>query len=551
MLTKLSIKNYTLIETMEIGFDKGFTVSTGETGAGKSILLGALSLILGKRADLSVLMDKSRKCIVESEFDISRLDLEDFFDAHDLDFEPLTLLRREISPSGKSRAFINDTPVNLTVMKALGEQLVDIHSQHQTLLLNDTLFQLELYDGYVNQTNVLKDYQRVFREFRLSNQRLTKIKEENARAKRDEDYLRFQINELEAAQLDVEEVEALEEKVKLLTHAGEISKTVAMAVQILKEDEVSVLDLLSRLREAFFKLSDYHSDFKDYYSRLDSAVIELSDLADEIERLSGSDEFNPDELQIVRERLDVLYALQQKHHARDMADLIRIYEEYRKQLDAIQSLDEQQQEEERRLAELTTALTTSANKIHVMRTEKVAEFEHSVEHLLRLLGMKEAVFKVQIKNMPHFGERGKDDVRFLFNANKGGDLTEISKSASGGELSRLMLALKSLVHQVKVLPTIIFDEIDAGVFGEIAGKLGNILKEMSRRLQVMSITHLPQIAAKADAHFKVYKTLNNNRTNSAVALLNDESRQEEIAKMLSDEKVTDAARKAALELMRN
>ena len=388
-------------------------------------------------------------------------------------------------------------------------------------------------------------------EFRLSNQRLTKIKEENARAKRDEDYLRFQINELEAAQLDVEEVEALEEKVKLLTHAGEISKTVAMAVQILKEDEVSVLDLLSRLREAFFKLSDYHSDFKDYYSRLDSAVIELSDLADEIERLSGSDEFNPDELQIARERLDVLYALQQKHHARDMADLIRIYEEYRKQLDAIQSLDEQQQEEERRLAELTTALTTSANKIHVMRTEKVAEFEHSVEHLLRLLGMKEAVFKVQIKNMPHFGERGKDDVRFLFNANKGGDLTEISKSASGGELSRLMLALKSLVHQVKVLPTIIFDEIDAGVSGEIAGKLGNILKEMSRRLQVMSITHLPQIAAKADAHFKVYKTLNNNRTNSAVALLNDESRQEEIAKMLSDEKVTDAARKAALELMRN
>ncbi len=551
MLTKLSIKNYTLIETMEIGFDKGFTVITGETGAGKSILLGALSLILGKRADLSVLMDKSRKCIVESEFDISRLDLEDFFDAHDLDFEPLTLLRREISPSGKSRAFINDTPVNLTVMKALGEQLVDIHSQHQTLLLNDTLFQLELYDGYVNQTNVLKDYQRVFREFRLSNQRLTKIKEENARAKRDEDYLRFQINELEAAQLDVEEVEALEEKVKLLTHAGEISQTVAMAVQILKEDEVSVLDLLSRLREAFFKLSDYHSDFKDYYSRLDSAVIELSDLADEIERLSGSDEFNPDELQIARERLDVLYALQQKHHARDMADLIRIYEEYRKQLDAIQSLDEQQQEEERRLAELTTALTTSANKIHATRTEKVAEFEHSVEHLLRLLGMKEAVFKVQIKNMPHFGERGKDDVRFLFNANKGGDLTEISKSASGGELSRLMLALKSLVHQVKVLPTIIFDEIDAGVSGEIAGKLGNILKEMSRRLQVMSITHLPQIAAKADAHFKVYKILNNNRTNSAVALLNDESRQEEIAKMLSDEKVTDAARKAALELMRN
>jgi len=551
MLTRLFIKNYTLIETMEIGFDRGFTVITGETGAGKSILLGALSLILGKRADLSVLMDKSRKCVVEGEFDLSQLDLEDFFDVNDLDYDTLTLMRREILPSGKSRAFINDTPVNLTVMKALGEQLVDIHSQHQTLLLNDILFQLELYDGYVNQPEVIKDYQQIYREFRISSQRLTKIKEENARAKRDEDYLRFQLNELEAAQLDVAEVEALEEKVQMLTHAEEISQTTAMAVQMLKEDETSVIDHLNRLRDSFYKLSDFHPDFKAFYARLDSSVIELSDLTDEIERLSGSDEFNPSELQHVQERLDVLYALQQKHHALDMADLIRIYDDYRKQLDAIQSLDEQQQAEERHLAELTDALSANAQKLHALRAAKTGEFERSVEHLLHLLGMKEAVFKIQIKELPRFGERGRDDVRFLFNANKGGRLTEIAKSASGGELSRLMLALKSLVHQVKVLPTIIFDEIDAGVSGEIGGKLGNILKEMAVRLQVMSITHLPQIAAKADVHFKVFKTIHNDRTTSVVARLDDEGRKEEIAKMLSDENVTDAARRAALELMKN
>ena len=551
MLTKLSIKNYTLIETMEIGFDKGFTVITGETGAGKSILLGALSLILGKRADRSVLMEKDRKCVVEGEFDVRQLDLEDFFDAYDLDFEPLTLMRREILPSGKSRAFINDTPVNLTVMKALGEQLVDIHSQHQTLLLNDVLFQLELYDGYVNQSEVLKDYRQIYKEFRNSSQRLTEIKEENARAKRDEDYLRFQLNELEAAQLDVDEAKELEEKARMLIHAEEISQTTAMAVHVLKEDEMSVLDHLNQLREAFFKLSDFHPDFKEFYARLDNSVIELTDLTDEIERLSGSDEFNPAELQHVQERLDLLYALQQKHHAMDMADLIRIYEDYRLQLDAIQSLDEQQQAEEKRLDDLTTALTAGADKLHVLRMEKITEFEQSMGNLLQLLGMKEAVFKVRIEKLPHFGECGTDDVRFLFNANKGGDLTEISKSASGGELSRLMLALKSLVNQVKVLPTIIFDEIDAGVSGDIAGKLGNILKDMASRLQVMSITHLPQIAAKADAHFKVSKTLNNNRTNSVVSLLDDEGRKEEIAKMLSDEKVTDAARQAALELMKN
>lgn len=550
MLSKLSIKNYTLIESLELDFDRGFTVITGETGAGKSILLGALSLILGKRADLSVLMDKDRKCVVEGEFDLSLLDLESFFDRNDLDYEENTLMRREILPSGKSRAFINDTPVNLTVMKALGEQLVDIHSQHQTLLLNDVLFQLELYDGYLNQEKLLREYRRLYTDYRLSNQRLAKIKEENARARRDEDYLRFQLNELEAAHLDVEEAKLLEEKVQRLTHAEEISQTTAMAVSLLKEDEIAIVDQLSRLRDAFDKLSEFHPDFKDFYTRLDSAVIELADLADEIERLSGSDEFNPAELQQVQERLDILYALQQKHHAVDMTDLVRIYEDYRQQLEAIQTLDDQEKEEEERLKKLEQSLVLLAGRLHEVRMEKATEFERLVEAVLHQLGMKEAVFKVRIESLGRFGERGRDDVRFLFNANRGGSLTEIAKSASGGELSRLMLALKSLVHQVKVLPTIIFDEIDAGVSGEIGGKLGNILKEMATRLQVMSITHLPQIAAKADVHFRVYKIDHHKRTTSTVARLDETERKEEIAKMLSDERVTDAARQAAGELLK-
>ena len=550
MLSKLSIKNYTLIESLELDFDRGFTVITGETGAGKSILLGALSLILGKRADLSVLMDKDRKCVVEGEFDLSLLDLKSFFDHNDLDYEENTLMRREILPSGKSRAFINDTPVNLTVMKALGEKLVDIHSQHQTLLLNDVLFQLELYDGYLNQEELLREYRSLYADYRLSKQRLAKIKEENTRARRDEDYFRFQLNELEAAHLDVEEAKLLEEKVQRLTHAEEISQSTAMAVNLLKEDEISVIDQLSRLRDAFDKLSEFHPDFKDFYARLDSAVIELADLADEIERLSGSDEFNPAELQQVQERLDILYALQQKHHAVDMSDLVRIYEDYRQQLEAIQTLDDQEKEEEERLKKLEQSLAFLADRLHGVRMENATEFERSVEAVLHQLGMKEAVFKVRIESLDRFGERGRDDVRFLFNANRGGALTEISKSASGGELSRLMLALKSLVHQVKVLPTIIFDEIDAGVSGEIGGKLGNILKEMAARLQVMSITHLPQIAAKADVHFRVYKIDHQKRTTSTVARLNETERKEEIAKMLSDERVTDAARQAAGELLK-
>ena len=551
MLQHLSIKNYTLIDAMEIGFNKGFTVITGETGAGKSILLGALSLLLGKRADPGVLMDKEKKCVIEATFNLSQLELNDFFEENDLDYDPQTVVRREIVPSGKSRAFINDTPVTLPLLKELGEKLVDIHSQHQTLLLNEADFQREVLDGFVNRPDVLREYQTLYRQFRASEKKLAYLTEKNQQERRDEDYVRFQWNELDAAALDVTEFQELEEKVQMLSHAEEINHSVDMARSLLKENEPSVLDQLNEVREAFSRLSEFHPLLKELGERLHSLVIELGDLANEIEHFSGDTDFDPSELQRVETRLDELYRLQQKHHVSDIQSLIAIRDDFSDKLQSVASLDEEIEAEKQHLEKLTGALSQKASEISNFRKKVVPVFEKEVEKLLQLLGMNNAAFNVRLETSERFGMWGKDTITFLFNANKGGRLSEISKSASGGELSRLMLALKSLVHQVKILPTIIFDEIDAGVSGEIAGKVGNILKGMSQHLQVLTITHLPQIAAKADTHLMVYKSDQKGITTSRIESLDMESRLESIARMLSDEKITDAAKKAASELLNN
>lgn len=549
MLSHLSIKNYTLIDQMEVGFQPGFTVITGETGAGKSILLGALSLLLGKRADPSVLMDKDDKCVVEATFDIHSLNMESFFRDNDLDYGPETVLRREIVPSGKSRAFVNDTPVNLNVLKDLGEKLVDIHSQHQTLLLNEADFQREVLDGYVNEPSLIREYKELFAQYSESEKRLEQLNDENQQARRDEDYFKFQLDELLAARLNADELPELEERAVMLSHAEDIGQSVALARTVLKDDEHSVLDQLNQVKEAFSRLAEVHSGIREFVERLRSATIELSDLTGDIERFSDLAEFDPEEMKQVEERLDMIYRLQQKHHAENISKLIEIRDDFQQKLDSILSLDTQIEEEKTRLSKLTVSLEEKAKTLSGLRKKVSAGFEKEVEIILKQLGMKDAVFKVQIEPLKRFSLWGRDNITFLFNANKGGQLSEISKSASGGELSRLMLALKSLVHQVQVLPTIIFDEIDSGVSGEIAGKLGNILKKMSGQLQVMAITHLPQIAAKADAHFNVYKAEKEGVTTSRIVPLNKDGRLEEIAKMLSDEKITDAARKAALALM--
>ncbi len=551
MLQKLSITNYTLLRSAEIDFGEGFTAITGETGAGKSILLGALSLILGRRADPSVLMDKSKKCIVEGVFDIGRLELRPFFEQNDLDYETRTLLRREINPAGKSRAFVNDTPVNLNVLRVLGERLVDIHSQHQTLLLNESGFQLALFDAFVNRPALHETYRTLYRHFKEGEKRLKILREQNEKAKRDEDYFQFQLNELETAGLDAEEMAALEEKSKLLAHAVEIKTATDMAVDLLKEGEISVLEQLGRLKEVFSRLAEFHTDINNFYGRLQSSYIELADLASEIENFASLNEFDPVELREVEGRLNTLYSLQQKHHVADVEGLIALRETYRRKLENISGLEGELEAQKHQVAELRKKLEGASAGLRAAREKKIPVFEKEVVSLLRQLGIKEAQFRAVLTPLETFGPYGKEGLTFYFTANKGGELLPIARTASGGELSRLMLAIKSLIHQAGVLPTIVFDEIDAGVSGEIAGKLGAILQKMSQRIQVLGITHLPQIASRADHHFKVFKRTQGELTVSEIVPLNKAERLEEIAKMLSDEKITDASRAAAAELLKH
>ncbi|UBM62989.1 DNA repair protein RecN [Candidatus Sulfidibacterium hydrothermale] len=549
MLQKLSITNYTLISRAEIDFDAGFTVITGETGAGKSILLGALSLILGRRADPSVLMDKTKKCVVEGTFFIGNLNLSTFFDENDLDYDEQTLLRREINPAGKSRAFINDTPVNLNVLRALGERLVDIHSQHQTLLLNEQDFQRALFDAYIQKPGLKETYSRLFKQYRETEKKVFQLQKQNEQAKRDEDYYRFQLNELDAAALDADEMTRLEEKNKLLRHAVDLRSASELAAELLKNGDVSVLEMLGRLKETFSRLSDLHPSIAEFTERLSSSYIELADLALEIESFASLNEFDPDELQQNEERLNMLYSLMQKHHVNDVEGLLALAEEYREKLENITGLENELEKEKKKLVEITHQLEKAADALRQAREKAIPSFEKEVIRLLQQLGMKDAQFQVKLIPLSSFSAYGKEQVHFYFSANKGKEPDLLSKTASGGELSRLMLAVKSLIHQEGVLPTIVFDEIDAGVSGDIAGKLGMILKKMATHIQVLAITHLPQIAARADFHFRVFKNTENDKTVSQIVLLNAEERLEEIAKMLSDEKVTDASRAAARELL--
>lgn len=549
MLQYLTIQNYTLIEKATIDINPGFTVITGETGAGKSILLGALALLLGKRADVTVLKNPDKKCIVEAVFNLSGLDLETFFNDNDLDFELETVIRREIAPTGKSRAFVNDTPVNITILKKLGEQLVDIHSQHQTLLLNEKGFQQQLFDAYVNEPELLKNISNVYFEYVQTLRDVKKLKEQNDKAKSDEDYFYFQLNELDNAGLNEEEVKAMEEKASILTHSEEIAMAVSGGLQVLNENEDAVIDKIREIKDKFSRLENVNPGLRDIASRLDGIHIELSDLVNDIEKYMDVVQFDPSERQVIEERLDEIYRLQQKHHVSNINDLISVRESFRKSLEQINSLDSKLEEMTESLIQIEKKLDKLSLELRNKRIKEIPGFQKEVISLLQQLGMSNARFEVNLEPLDEFNRWGKDQITFLFSANPGTPLTKIARAASGGELSRLMLALKSLVHQKKLLPTIIFDEIDSGVSGDIAGKVGAILQTMAQNVQVLAITHLPQIAGRAKYQFKVSKVVTNHTTHSRITLLNREQRLEEIAKMLSDEKVTDAARKVANELL--
>ncbi len=549
MLKHLTIQNYALIEELRIGFSKGFTVITGETGAGKSILLGALGLLVGNRADPNVLMDKQKKCVVEGSFEISNLGLRDFFEANDIDFEELSILRREIIPSGRSRAFINDTPVKLDLLKKLGEFLVDIHSQHQTLMLNNTLFQLEVLDGYINQPDLLHNYRAVFQKYESNRQKLEKLIRDNKAAKQDEDYIRFQFNELESAKLNIEATKELIEKEKFLSHAEDVIREVSQANQNLSENEPSVSSQIIETVNGLKRIAEFFQPARLILERLENLQIEIKDIASEVEIALQRINFNPGEYQEVVDKLDNVYRLQQKYGVQSVSSLIEIRDDFDEKLNNSISLEEEIESLSILNNQLESELENLAGLLHKSRIEHAVYFDESITKILTKLGMKGAAFETNISKHKSYSENGYDEVQFLFNANKGGVPGEISKIASGGELSRLMLAVKSLVSKENFLPTVIFDEIDAGVSGEIAGKVGNILKKMSISHQLIVISHLPQIASKADVHLLVSKVEENGQERSKISLLNSAGRVDEIAKMMSDEKVSLSAIETAKELL--
>jgi DNA repair protein RecN (Recombination protein N) len=549
MLQSIYIQNYALINELEIDFNKGLNIITGETGAGKSILLGALSLVLGQRADTSVLKDKTKKCFVEAKFQIKQYKIKDFFIQNDLDYEDLTTIRREITDNGKSRAFINDTPVNLAILKDLNNNLIDIHSQHESLLLGDDHFQLSLVDSFADHQELLDSYRNIFEEYNILTTEYKKLINNADKAKADLDYYQYQFNQLEALKLVEGEQDELEAEIEKLNHAEEIKLNLSNSYHLLSGEDISIISNLKQAKSSIESISKYIKEGDSFIQRIDSAYIELQDINNEIEQLNEKIEHDPARIEFIRERLDNIYSLQQKHKVATLKELIKIKEELQQKIDSINSYDFETEKIKKELNVLYGELSELSNQIHENRKNVIPKIENKVIEILRQLGIPNADFKVEQILSEEFLPTGKEIIRFLFSANKNVALEELSKVASGGEISRLMISIKSLIVETITLPTIIFDEIDAGTSGEIADKMGSIIKRMSENMQVINITHLPQIASKGDFHYLVYKKDNHETTNTYIKLLSQDERINEIAKMLSGEALSDAAIKNARVLL--
>lgn len=542
MLRSLYIQNYALIEKLDISFGAGFSVITGETGAGKSIILGAIGLLLGQRAEVKAIRQGASKCVIEARFDISAYGMESFFEDNELEYEEECILRREVYASGKSRAFINDTPASLVQMKELGEQLIDVHSQHQNLLLNKEGFQLNVLDILSHNDEQLSAYQSLYREWKQAQQELADLIARAEQNKADEDYIRFQLEQLEEANLSAGEQEELEQETVMLSHAEEIKAGLFRVGQLLTSDEGGLLAGLKESLNTMLGLQKVYSPATELAERLESTYIELKDVSQEVSSQEEDVEFNPDRLEEVNDRLNLIYTLQQKHRATTVEELLTLAEEYAAKLAAITSYDE-------RIGELTTLCDTLYNKVRKQaavltkaRTGAAREVEKQMASRLVPLGMPNVRFQVEMGIRKEPGVHGEDTVNFLFSANKNGSLQNISSVASGGEIARVMLSIKAMIAGAVKLPTIVFDEIDTGVSGEIADRMADIMQEMGEQdRQVISITHLPQIAARGCAHYKVYKQDNETETNSHIRRLADEERVEEIAHMLSGATLTEAA----------
>ncbi len=550
MLSKLQIKNYALIDALDINFDDKLNIITGETGAGKSIIMGALGLILGNRAESKHFFDESRKCIIEGHFYIKDYNLQDLFNSLDLDYEDTSLIRRELHADGKSRAFVNDTPVTLQTLKILGEKLIDIHSQHATLQINTESFQLLVLDTVSQNQSVLADYKKKYQEYKRTVAELKQLEEDLAKAQSESDYQQFVFNELEQANLQDQDQEGLEAEQSQLENAEEIKRHFHAASSELQDGEINVLDSLKQALSSLQNGARYLPSSESLVDRLQSSLIELKDLSAEVEQVAEGISMDEERLSIVNERLSILYDLQKKHRVTTVKELLELKQDLENKLQATDSQGEQIEVLKVKIEKLHQEIAKLADQLTKNRSKATKIVEKEVQEVLSRVGMPHAQLNVELNKLSDFKSTGQDEVSFLFSANKGQALQPIHRVASGGELSRVMLAIKSLVAKTSALPTIIFDEIDTGISGEVALRVGELMEELAENMQVISITHLPQIASQGNSHFKVYKEDKGNKTKSNIVLMNEEERVLEIAQMLSGANPEDTAIQHAKEMLK-
>ena len=549
MLTQLSINNYALINQLSIDFDNGLSIITGETGAGKSILLGALGLVLGNRADLSSLKDTSKKCVVEAKVAISNYKLQDFFEEVDLDYEDETIIRREILPSGKSRAFVNDTPVRLSILNELRSTLIDVHSQHQTLELSDNNFQFSILDALAKNQDKIESYKRGYSKLNRLNKELEKLELDQKEANQQYDYNLHLFNELDQANLKEDEQEILEKKLEKLNNIEDIKLNLSEALEISVNEEIGIQNLLNTLENRLSKIASFSNDYQELSERIASVKIEVDDVVTELENANENIDFNPNEIEELNDRLQFLYNLQKKHYVSSNGELLKVLEDLSEKVSQVENAEETINNKKKEIYDVSVKLDKVAILIYKSRKKSIPKLTKDLEDLLLELGMKNARFSIELKQTPIYFSNGKDKLELLFSANKGGNFGELKKVASGGELSRIMLAVKTILSANTQLPTIIFDEIDTGVSGEVSNKIAAIMQQMSNNMQVIAITHLPQIAAKGKNHYKVFKEEINGITTTNLKQLSDNERIVEIAEMLSGKNISNSALTHAKELL--
>ncbi|MDO4783168.1 MAG: DNA repair protein RecN [Capnocytophaga felis] len=550
MLKSLSIKNFALIDDLQINFPEGFIIITGETGAGKSILLDALSLVLGKRADMSVLRNEEEKCIIEVEFDLYKYEFEPLFGELEIDYDANTIIRREILPTGKSRAFINDSPVTLDILTKLGQVLVDIHSQHQTISLGDLGFQFEIIDTMAGNKDLKEEYKSLWSALKKSQKKLQELIEFQKNANKEYDYNLHLLKELKSAPLQKGIQEQLEETYEEASNIEEIKERISESLYLLSDENIGIVNQLRELKRTFSNLTDYKQQYRDIFERIESAFLELEDLQNEVFDIDENIESNPETMEEVSRQLDLIYSLQKKHKVLTVEQLIEIQEDLERSVSQTENIEENIAQQVQIVEKERNDTHQKALEIHRTREEVIPQLVKKLTEFIHELGMPNARFSVEVTPTETFFNNGIDELSFLFSANKGGNFGQLKKVASGGELSRIMLSVKAIMAEHTALPTIMFDEIDTGVSGEISQKMGDIMKSMSANRQVFAITHLPQIAAKGDYHFKVFKEDINGKTTTMLKVLSDNERVVEISEMLGGKSSSESARNHAVELLR-